>query len=61
MTFPAPIGSAVRISVLGTPLTDTITGYVVKTFGSDEWWTDVPCYMLDKFGAWPVHDCEVIR
>jgi len=59
--FPAPIGASVRLSVLGTPLTATITGYAVKTFGSDEQWTNVPCYVLATYGAWPVRDCEVVR
>ncbi len=59
--FPAPIGAGVRFSVLGKPLTDTVTGYAIKTFGSTDQWTNVPCYMLAKFGAWPVRDCEVVR
>ncbi len=60
-TFPAPFGARVRSSVLGAPLTDTVTGYVIQTFGADAHWTDVPCYVLAKFGAWPVRDCEVVR
>lgn len=58
--FPAPIGAPIRLSVLGKPLTDTVTGYAIKTFGATEQWTNVPCYVLAKFGAWPVRDCEVI-
>jgi len=57
----APIGAPIRLSVLGKPLTDTVTGYAVKTFGDHAHWTDVPCYVLAKFGAWPVRDCEVVR
>lgn len=57
----APIGAPIRLSVFGKPLTDTVTGYAVKTFGEDEHWTDVPCYVLAEFGAWPVRDCEVVR
>ena len=60
-TIPAPIGAPIRLSVLGKPLTDTVTGYAVKTFGDHAHWTDVPCYVLAKFGAWPVRDCEVLR
>ena len=59
--FPAPIGAVLRLSMLGKPLTDTVTGYAVKTFGATEQWTNVPCYVLAKFGAWPVRDCEVVR
>ena len=60
-TFPAPVGSRARIFVLGMPLEDTVTGYAVRTYGSAGWTTDVPCYILDKAGAWPCHDCEVLR
>jgi len=49
------------VSILGKPLTDVVTGYAIKTFGSTDQWTDVPCYMLATYGAWPVRDCEVIR
>ena len=58
--FPAPIGAVVRVSVLGHPITDTVTAYAVKTFGATEQWTNVPCYILGTYGAWPVRDCEVI-
>lgn len=57
----APIGAVVRVSVLGRTITATVTGYAVKTFGSDAQWTNVPCYMLATYGAWPVRDCEVVR
>ena len=57
----APIGAVVRVSVLGKALTATVTGYAVRSFGADAHWTDVPCYMLETFGAWPVRDCEVVR
>lgn len=60
-TSPAPIGAVVRVSVLGKPITDTVTGYAVTTFGADAQWTDVPCYVLGTCGAWPVRDCEVVR
>lgn len=59
--FTAPIGAVVRVSVLGSPLTATVTGYTVRSFGAAEQWTDVPCYVLGAFGPWPVRDCEVIR
>ena len=65
--FPAPIGAVVRVigpdgqAVLGKPLADTVTGYAVKTFGSTDQWTNVPCYVLATYGAWPVRDCEVLR
>lgn len=60
-TFTAPIGAVVRASVLGAPITDTVTGHAVKTFGAAAQWTDVPCYVLATYGAWPVRDCEVVR
>lgn len=60
-TSPAPIGAVVRLSILGRTFTDTVTGYTVETYGADEQWTDVPCYTLATYGAWPVRDCEVVR
>lgn len=60
-TFPAPIGAAVRASVLGAGITAEVTGYTIRSFGDHEQWTDVPCYILGRFGAWPVRECEVIR
>ena len=60
-TIPAPIGALIRLSILGKPLEDTVTGYAVETFGDDPYWANVPCYVLAKFGAWPVRDCEVVR
>ena len=59
--FPAPSGAVLRLSMLGKPLTDTVTGFAIKTFGSTDQWTNVPCYMLATYGAWPVRDCEVVR
>ena len=59
--FPAPIGAVVRVSVLGASLTASVTGYAIRTFGASEHWTDVPCYILDRFGAWPVRECEVVK
>ena len=52
---------AVAVLKPGKPLTDTVTGYAVKTFGATEQWTNVPCYVLATYGAWPVRDCEVVR
>jgi hypothetical protein len=60
-TFTAPIGAVVRASVLGKPLTASVTGYTIRTFGAHEHWTDVPCYILGTYGAWPVRDCEVTK
>ena len=59
--FPAPIGAVLRVPVHGVTFTDVVTGYAIKTFGSTDQWTNVPCYMLATYGAWPVRDCEVLR